>query len=537
MKNAIRVATMAIGAVGLTYEKATCETVTGIQIPVIVNLYKDGGSEADARKAIEEANKLLKGAGFKMNIVDVVDLSKDGAPVGGDTGRDGEFGTRAERDAARTYGNEELDKNAKNKNKGKGVKISFTKKASGDDDRGVSVHRNRTMLVRQSTAGEGGAQDTGQTLAHELGHILTIKGHSAGADDIMQATGKGTKFTKEQIAEMQKFDNKYMVGKCATQWSSAYGAEKDKQQFGAKTDALGDLAAGVSSSWLDINQVILMGLDAGDHTGQDTSNVHGLFSLNGVLPVDAFSARYALGFDIDANTATGTALAGGVGFDRLAYIDVSRDGSGLISALGTIVDDLGTEMGTFAPTFEIESEFSDPNDASDPTATSFMFELSKSDLGLDLAIEVPVAAAAGVIDAGTYAISDDLTDVVFDLQKWLDDPILKTFGNGVPTPGELYPFEVGGLEPNAAFKLYLDDLQVFNGTLGDTGGYSGSFSFPVSLPVNSFYFLTAQDETGEFAYSITCPVPLPSASLMALAGMTALAGVRAVRGLRRPRER
>ncbi len=58
---------------------------------------------------------------------------------------------------------------------------------------------------------------TGQTIAHELCHVLTVEGHSAGTDDIMQEDGTGAKLTPAQKAEIRKFENKYLVGKCATQ--------------------------------------------------------------------------------------------------------------------------------------------------------------------------------------------------------------------------------------------------------------------------------------------------------------------------------
>jgi hypothetical protein len=117
-------------------------------------------------------------------------------------------------------------------------------------------------------------------------------------------------------------------------------------------------------------------------------------------------------------------------------------------------------------------------------------------------VEAPVVATSG----GTEALYD-LTDVfVFDSERWLDDPTLTpTLGTGVPTPGDAYPFQVSGLNPNDEFVLYLDDTPVLTDTLDATGSFSGTFTFPIDLPADEFHFLTAQDSTGEFAYNITSP--------------------------------
>lgn len=53
---------------------------------------------------------------------------------------------------------------------------------------------------------------------------------------------------------------------------------------------------------------------------------------------------------------------------------------------------------------------------------------------------------------------------------------------------------------------------------------------PLGLDAAEPHFLTAQDSTGEFGYSITCPtvVPEPSVAAILLAGV-ALAGARRAR--------
>ena len=271
----------------------------------------------------------------------------------------------------------------------------------------------------------------------------------------------------------------------------------------------------------DIDRVVLTGLHSTDQTGWDTANVHVQFALAGILATEpAFTGRYVLGFDTDANAGTGDAS----GFERLAQVDVIGDGLGGLSLTGSIFDEFGGLQGNFTPFAETEDEFTDHDNGLDPAATSLLFEIPKSLMGFS-ATEVPVIASAG----DGISFFDVTTDLIFDRERWLDDPTLQTFGNGVPTFGQLYPFAVSGLLANDPFNLYLDDDLVFSDTLDGAGAFSGSFMF--NQPVNDIYFLTAQDSTGEFAYSITC-VPLPAAAWTGLSFLAAAGAVRFGRRMR-----
>ncbi|MCP4661841.1 MAG: hypothetical protein GY856_41085 [bacterium] len=90
-------------------------------------------------------------------------------------------------------------------------------------------------------------------------------------------------------------------------------------------------------------------------------------------------------------------------------------------------------------------------------------------------------------------------------ERWQQYPSLSTFGDGVPTPGGGYPITIEGLEPGSEFDLYLDEEVVLSGELDADGRWEGDFVFPANLSTNVLHFLTAQDLTGAFAYSMTCP--------------------------------
>lgn len=163
--------------------------------------------------------------------------------------------------------------------------------------------------------------------------------------------------------------------------------------------------------------------------------------------------------------------------------------------------------------FETEFQAVDLDEAATPEATSVLFRIPKNLLSLS-AVEVPVVVASGVIgsisDYNDDMIFDFADDLTFDSLRYLDDPTLTTFGDGVPTPGAPYAFSISGLQPNDSFNLFLDEELILSDTLDEFGSYNGSFTFPADLSPYEIHFLTAQDSTGEFAYTITCPEPTTS---------------------------
>src|SRR3989304_347978 len=296
----------------------------------------------------------------------------------------------------------------------------------------------------------------------------------------------------------QMCKTKWKHGKCAKQFERYYPGLKDKLQFGTAIDNLGD--QGPVLPIYDIDLVYLTSVEYGD-------TINGQVTIAGVLPTnEEINAIYSFGFDIDNNIITGVAYARYQGIDRIVYINATGNiGLGTFTLTGEIED---THLSTTVPLpealiYETEDKFIDFKKIAIPVATSFLSEISKTMLNLSAA-EVPVVATAG-----DNLLIYDTAGFVFDSERWLKDPTLTTFGTGVPTPGKDYLFEVSGLKPNSPFKLYLDDTLMLSGMLDGSGSYSGKFVFPSNLPNTIMYFLTAQDETGEFAYNITCPELIP----------------------------
>lgn len=497
----------------------------GTQIPVIVNIYNNSGmTEAEARQAIGKANECLKAAGLKLTVVKV----NTGATAG-DVGQDGDITSGTEEADVVNKGEEEI-RGTPNK---RGIKIDFfrTPDYENASNPGFVLGKRPVVVTRKRYANDGttySPERTGQTIAHEVGHIMCLDGghkiddktnaNSAGhAPDQAGAAGRENamapsnyrtdcKLTKDQIEKMKK--SQYVHGKCSSQWERAYPAKKEKQQHGASTDAIRE--SGIVSPHLD-----LWGTDIWSRDG--FGNLYGRIGLTGLIPCIAPGAlgigvgTYALAFDSDGNPMTGYPYDGFVGREYALEITAIPGELGCY-AVG-MVRNLATGRLQPLPEAPVVYDAQRLTDLAGHGGQRVMsqvrFTLPKEMVGLPvtLPMEWPTQIPVGISAKYQYVVND--TDsLVFSLDRWLQDPSLDTFGTGVPTPGQPYPFRLSGLQPNSAFQLSVDNRPVFTGILDPMGGYTGEFTFPGDLSNHYWYFLTAQDETGEFAYSITCPEPV-----------------------------
>ncbi|MBE9569272.1 MAG: hypothetical protein IMF11_01480, partial [Proteobacteria bacterium] len=516
---------------------------TSIQIPVIVNIYNNSGiNESQAKNAVEEASKILNQAGYKLTVVKV-----NTSASAGDAGNDGDLSPVNNYTEFRDMVKAGKDAIDATPNK-KGIKISFVRTPwIGSTTPGWAYHDEPVVVVKN----RGNASVTGQTIAHEIGHVLTLvgkydidatskadeSGHvgtsgatppdlkgKSGDGNLMAPSNlprNGTHLTPNQIEEIRKKRN--VRGKCAIQWKWYYPATKEKQQHGTKTDNLDDYGTGLP--YQDIFSTTLSSIDG-------TSDIYGQLSL-GNLFSGTVNTTYALVFDSDNNSGTGYGYGGLSGMEYALELTVI--GSGGVYSISGLVHDLTTDSTHTLP--------ETPNIASaelvadldglgaTPLLSQLYFTLPKEYIGLDKTLqatsvtEIPV----GVLAKESSIIYDsDL--LVFNLNQWLKDPTFTTFGTGVPTPGSNYPFEISGLEPNDPFNLYLDNILILSDTLDGSGSFSGNFVFPADLSNSEMHFLTAQDSTGEFAYSFTCPKPPTDITSITPPGLVALIGILALLG-------
>lgn len=495
------------------FSTAYGSTPSGTFIPIIVNIHKDAGvSPEETKKAVEEASKLLKKAGFHLVTVDT-----NKTATKGDVGNDGviDWGTEEWKDLIKA-GKEEIEKTPNQK----GIKVSFVKEPEkGTTTVGWALHKQPVVAIRKrvDAAGNYLPDLTGQAVAHEIAHILSLSeemqidsstksdadGHVLDKNNLMYPynTLESKDLTKAQIEEMQT--RRYVHGKCSTQYEKAYPAEKEKQQFGAKTNETSLL-----TSHRDLFSTSLWSL-------ADNNSLWGQLTLGDTFG-DSVNATYTLTFDADNDPGTGFSYKGFLGMEYALEMAVtSNNDDHLVTALIRDLSNNNTQEISDNITVA-NAKLMDGEAGSIPGLGQLLFKVDKSLIGLYNSLEKEIIV--GVTSEEHSGIFDTDT-LIFDLDRWLDDPTLKTSGNGVPIPGDDYQFSVFGLKPDDPFNLFLDEDLVFSGQLDSTGSFLGSFIFPSFLSNQESHFLTAQDSTGEFGYSITCPTPEPSTYLLFLLGL------------------
>lgn len=458
----------------------------GTQIPVLVNVYKNAETDENIAKAIKKANQLFRQAGIQL-----VPVKPPRASNTGDADNNGNF-TKPERNDIRKNGKKELETVVKNK---RGIKIVFGLEIDVDNPGtlGLAVHKNSTVILR----GGKSTNLTGVTLAHEVAHALTNENHSKGARDIMQERLDGTenRFTKAQIRQIVR--SRSLHGKCATQFQRAFPAVKCAQGFSTTTEELAADQSSGASGLFDITEVEFS-------TFEEEDDLLTRVTLEDPLPEnDNLDATYTLGFDIDNSLLTGILHGGVDGIDKIVSVHLAGCIACGTFVVSSAIEDTATLIAQPLPTpAEVDNllEFGDV-DPDVPVHTGIQLHLSKSLLEVSPAHpDMPVVATAA--DGSTIV---DTATLLMGFDQYLDDPTFETFGDGIPTPGAPYSFSLSGLEANSAFDLFVNGEPVFNDVLDANGAFSGAFTFPAELPDSSMHFLTAQDESGEFAYNISCP--------------------------------
>lgn len=522
-------------------------------IPVIVNVLKGSGvTEEEARRAIADANEILKKVKARLT---VIKLNKDVTDHGNDDGAltIAEW-AKVDRDGRREI-RELVGEDGVRRNQ-KGKKIVFAGKLPPSEDGktvvGIAQHRGSVIMfgaadIRGKTGEKGFAAQMSTTVAHEVLHNVTLAerhqvvgdpkapkpedfsdddGHtSTRKENVMfPSVGGGKEVTDLQAAKIaaDKFLSRF-EGKPADKEEKDQPARKQKYQFGASADD--PEQAPLPTPYLDIEETLLSSVEG-------EAQLHAFLQLGGVLPDVTFNASYLLLFDSDANPLTGSRIGGIDGVDRRLQVDLERAASAAAVAVNVRVFDesagsallyagggdllLGKrieEMYDAAPEVRIANH-------------QIAFSLPKDVLDL-LATEVPVTTLSimddDVLEAETF---------LFDQARHARDGTL-TLGLGeVRGRDQPVPFVVEGLMPLSPFTLYLDDIAVYEGLLDELGRHSGEFLAPSSLP-GHFVFVTAQDSSGEFAFNVlvTSPGTLVLLGLALCGGCVLQRPARRVRGL------
>lgn len=123
------------------------------------------------------------------------------------------------------------------------------------------------------------------------------------------------------------------------------------------------------------------------------------------------------------------------------------------------------------------------------------FNIAKSAFGFS-ADQVPVTVISQASEFG--AVVDSMS-FVYNRTQYLEDPTM-TVTREFVDPDAIIGFTLEGLTPDTAFELFVDETLVLSDVLDSDGEFTGAFNLPPDLP-GGFYFLSAQDSTGEFAFS------------------------------------
>ncbi len=491
------------------------DAISLIEVPTILNIHTANGSpvvsEATARAAVDAANKLLRQAGIRLNVVRVNVGSENpmnpevpGNPA--DAGnQDGDASmTGAERSDARKAGNRELDGNP-NVGPGRGFKIYFTYAPDGSDTdtAGVTVHHNRTTIV--SPLLTASTAETGETIAHEFGHAASLgphhttgsgssadgTGHVDDDDNIMKPSGfGGTEFTPAQIEEMRRNASKWGT----TQQTDGSGpAEPNQPQSGGAQDDHNDCGC---PDYLDISFVA--GFSEASST---TVTLRAMFA--GYVPDgQPLDVNYAWLFDADADPGTGSVVHGMPGIDRAVDVAVFSDGVAppLVEASLTDYQAGGTVTPLPGAEWVAETVFHDRIEGSstaEPLMQRVEVDVDNGLLDLTAAV-VPVTMTS----AGDGFEVADSVEMLFDTQAYADRPVLDIapYAAGVGQPVD---FTATGLTPNSAASLLLDGLPVLTDVpVGPDGTAEGSFSVCTMPAAEEYYYVTLQDDTGRSAFTI-----------------------------------
>lgn len=484
-----------------------------IEIDAVINITSQNGNPVattqDVQNAVAKANDILKQAKIRIRTVKVNGPTSAAAQAGNSDGNS-DF-DRDERDAAREAGGKELDGAV---GAGKGIKITLGDNPQSGEvgNPGISIHHNRCAICRNRAT----SQLSGETIAHEIGHILTLTahhtltseptttyadagGHSPDTQNFMNPsdTRAGTNITTQQAEEMRKKAKE--LGRTVTQPATSSPATTQAQGSGGKQDERHDTLNPVPPSGLNYNEA---------YHANGSPNLELSFALESPLdPLQPVQWQYLWLFDIDANPLTGANVFGVQGVERGVIIQLIGPGNGSFTAQALYQDFMGGPSFSLPNTSVInELEFNNSN-APTPGETRIGVIAPYSNFGFSAA--APKMYLLSIDPFINQVVDMIVTDFITD------------FGAGKPfvvvnpplaNPGQTVLFSGFRFTPLSTAQAYLDNsLLPLPLVVGPTGGVSGSLTVPPSTPppVGNFYFLTVIDGQGRSGFNVINVPPVP----------------------------
>ncbi len=477
-----------------------------IEIETVINITATASGAVmttqQAEDAVAKANEILKQAKIRLKVKKVNGPTSAAAQAGNADGNSS-F-DRAERDKAREEGGKELDGEV---GRGKGIKITFgaTVQQGHSTNPGISIHHHRCTLCSNRAT----SQLSGETIAHEVGHILTLSaghvitstqvadagGHSPDPGNFMNPsdTRTGTSMTTQQAEEMRKKAKD--LGRTVSQPATSVPATSQPHGSGGRQDERRDAFILLPPSGLDY-------MHAYHRHGDPQMQLH--FAVED--PIDPFGPpmqwRYAWLFDIDNNPFTGAFIFGVQGVERGVEIQINIGGGNIFSS-AQFRDYVGTNNFPLPPTeITLEPEF-DLTNTPAPGQTSFRNSVPFAPLGIIETELVPMHLVS--INPMTNLPVDFLSSE-FQVDYESDKAQLGVLPP-LAAPGSSVFYFGSGFTPLTPATLFLDDTMFLPAFVNPDGTVFGSFNLPTTPAPLNFYFATVIDGEGRSGFNVIHVLP------------------------------
>ncbi|MFO0972814.1 MAG: hypothetical protein U1A27_05145 [Phycisphaerae bacterium] len=503
-----------VGTAALAGSGTPARSADYVEIGVVINIQSNAGtpviSTQEALDAVAKASDILKQADIKL-VVKKVNSDPTSAPVAAGNADGNSSLTNGEAKSACAAGDSELDSVL---GKGQGIKITFADVPleSIPQSPGASVHRvYQTAIIKKRPT----TQLTGETIAHELGHILTLgpkhvvttspttirandTGHpvSMPGNIMAPSTGpnpgnvrKGTDITGPQAEEMRRKGKQ--IGRTTSKPTATSPAETQPAGGGAAQDLQQD-HAGIQPAG-DLNR-----MSAFHCCGEPLAQLE-FSTVTRLDPVQPVQLKFLWLFNTDNNQLTGATVLGVQGVEMGVEILTFSNGVQIITQ-SQLVDYVHGGSLPLGPADVVDEPFLPQSDdpAFDPGSVVTL-QVPYATLAL-AAPTVPMTLLSQDLIRG--GIVSDRTDAGFEVEIEGPEPQL-TLLPYQAGPGQPVLFIGAQFSPLQSATVLLDGQVVGASLVTPAGTLNGNFVVPQTPPRHRpYFFVTVVDAAGRAGFSV-----------------------------------
>ena len=473
-----------------------------VNVPIVVNILKGAGfTEADAKSIVDRASEIYKQAKVKFTLVKT---NKDVEIGNGDANL-----TKAEGDTAKKKGEDELKASAKKK----GIKIYLTNDPWVEEPgtNGWAVHKNPVVFIPKNPTGANDAEKlrrTGNSAAHEMGHVLTLPDRYTDAtkDQLMYGRDSrtDTKLTAADITEVNGEAKK----RAAVEEKPATPAPSTPK---AKEIGIGIHTETTVPAIPEFQNITMAMM-----TAEASAPLYDFrLTLGDVIP-NLTATQQFLYLNTDSNPGTGITRGGVNGLDLEIQLQsiggagfvtgqaIRLSGPPLVTPLtGTLIDELKFKD----PDLSVLPEGGSPP-VDQPYQSVIDFSLPKSVFGLTGSplFDVVVMSGNPLSPFDQFVMQFDRADATRGPQ------LASTTGMVNPAAPAMLDLQGSQYTPNEFVDVFLDSQLLTTLQASPTGLLTGLVALPPGLAANSFYFVTGLGQTSaafDFLVVETVPEPAP----------------------------